>query len=685
MDLSLFRNIGIMAHIDAGKTTTSERILYYTGKSYKLGEVHKGTATMDWMAQEQERGITITSAATTTTWNGYRINLIDTPGHVDFTIEVERSLRVLDGAVAVFDAANGVEPQSETVWRQADRYSVPRVAFLNKMDKVGADHNMCLESMKEKLNAPVCFAQLPIGQESDFKGIVDLISLKSITWSDDDKDTSFKVSDKIPDEMADDVQLARQELIEAVADFDDELIEKVLSEEAISADLLKKALRKAVIQMKIVPVFMGTAFKNKGVQPLLDAIIDFLPSPLDLPDAQGIEIEDVVKAQTRSAKKDEPFSCLVFKIMTDPFVGALFFARIYSGSIKSGQTILNTLKNKRERITKILQMHANSREECGEASAGEIVALVGLKFATTGDTLCDLKHPIAYESMEFPAPVISLAIEPKSTADIDKLKDCLTKLEQEDPSLKVSIHEETGQTIIAGMGELHLQIIVDRLLREFKINANVGKPQVSYRECITTTAKATEEFSRAVQTKTFHATVTVKVEPHQNEDNPIEIVVPSLPNAPKLIVDAMKDALNGSVTSGPLCGYPLTNLRVEVTHYSYDPLLVDDVVYKVAVNNALKSALDKAKPMLMEPIMSVEVVVPLEYSGSISSDINARRGHVLGINARGHLQTVSANIPLSCLFGYETDIRSLSQGRATSSLQFSHFEVLPKQIQDKIF
>jgi len=685
MDLKYFRNIGIMAHIDAGKTTTSERILYYTGKNYKLGEVHEGTATMDWMTQEQERGITITSAATTTTWKNHRINLIDTPGHVDFTVEVERSLRVLDGAVAVFDASNGVEPQTETVWRQADRYHVPRIAFLNKMDKIGADHEMCKSSIETKLNARTCFAQLPIGQESDFKGVIDLITLQSIVWENDDKDTIPIISDSIPENMQDDVALARQELIETLADYNDELMEKALSDEDISPELLSQALRTAVIQIKVTPIFMGTAFKNKGIQPLLDAIIQFLPSPIDLPNPEGIEIEGVVKAQTRTPNRDEPFSCLVFKIMTDPFVGALFFARVYSGVATAGQTVFNTLKNKRERITKILQMHANNREECTEASAGEIIAFVGLKFATTGDTLCDLKAPIAYESMSFPEPVLSLAIEPKSTADIEKLKESLLRLSKEDPSLQVSTHEETGQTLIAGMGELHLQIIVDRLLREFKINANVGNPQVSYRECITIPKKETDEFSRTVQSKLFKASVTVKIEPFENEKNPVKIMVPSKPNIPKALVSAMEEALQGAVTSGPVYGYPLTNIKVEVVDYSFDPLAYDEVVYKVAANNALRNALNKANPVLMEPIMSVDVTVPNEYSGSISSDINSRRGHVLSIDSRGHLQNISAKIPLSSLFGYETDIRSLSQGRATSSLHFSHYEILPKQIQDKLF
>ncbi|APJ04449.1 elongation factor G [Silvanigrella aquatica] len=682
LDLSKYRNIGIMAHIDAGKTTTSERILYYTGRSHKLGEVHEGTATMDWMVQEQERGITITSAATTTFWKDHRINLIDTPGHVDFTVEVERSLRVLDGAIAVFDAANGVEPQSETVWRQAERYHVPRIAFLNKMDKVGADHEMCIQSMREKLNANVAFAQLPMGAESSFKGVIDLIELKAYIWHTDDKDTPPKVTD-IPAEYLDDALLYRQELIENLADFDDTLAEAVLSDAKVTVEQLKHALRNAVVAIKLIPIFLGSSFRNKGIQPLLDAVVDFLPSPLDLPPVEGVEIEGVVKSGKRSPTAEDSFSGIVFKIMTDPFVGALFFMRIYSGTIKTGEAVLNTLKNKKERITKILRMHANDREELQTASAGEIVAVVGLKFATTGDTLCDIHAPIAYESMKFPDPVISLAIEPKSSGDLDKLNQSLNKLAQEDPSLKVSTSEETGQVLISGMGELHLQIIADRLLREFKVNANVGNPQVSYRECISVPAKAADSFSRPIQNKTYSANVSLSIEPH-NEKTNVEIHVPSKAMVPVNIVNAIKESLTGSVGSGTLCGYPLVNLKVTVNDYSYDPQAVDEIVYKVAASNALRAALNQAKPVMMEPIMKVEIVVPPDYSGTIVSDVNSRRGQVQGLDTRGHLQVVHAHIPLSELFGYETDIRSLSQGRASSSMQFSHYEVLPKNLQDKI-
>ncbi|MES2615847.1 MAG: elongation factor G [Bdellovibrionota bacterium] len=680
-DQKNFRNIGIMAHIDAGKTTTSERILYYTGKSHKLGEVHEGTATMDWMVQEQERGITITSAATTTFWKDNRINLIDTPGHVDFTIEVERSLRVLDGAVAVFDAGNGVEPQSETVWRQADKYHVPRIAFLNKMDKVGASAEMCLTSMREKLHANAVLAQLPMGLESAFCGVIDIIDRKAYIWETENKDTPPKVTD-VPANMSDDVEIHRQELVENLADFNDELANAVLEDLPVSADLLKTALRSAVIAMKIVPVFLGSAFRNKGIQPLLDAIVNYLPAPADLPAAKGVEVEGIVQAQSRALIATEHFSGIVFKIMTDPFVGALFFVRIYSGAVKVGDAFLNTLKNKKERVTKILRMHANDREELQTANAGEIVAFVGLKFATTGDTLCDPAAPIAYESMIFPDPVVSLAIEPKSSADLDKLQQSLNRLTQEDPSLKVATSEETGQMIIAGMGELHLQIIVDRLLREFKVDANVGKPQVSYRECVVSKAKVTEEFSRVVSNKNFFARVTIAVEPTSSHQPEIEL--PQKNVASPIVFAAMKDALQSALASGVLCGYPLVNLKVTVVDCSFDLQAVDEVVYKVATSNAFRSALTKAKAVLMEPIMKVEIVVPQEFSGTIVADVNGRRGQILGLDPRGHLQVVQANIPLSSLFGYETDIRSLSQGRASSSMQFSHYEVLPKNLQDKI-
>ena len=682
MELQNFRNIGIMAHIDAGKTTTSERILYYTGRSHKIGEVHEGTATMDWMVQEQERGITITAAATTIFWKDYRINLIDTPGHVDFTIEVERSLRVLDGAVAVFDGANGVEPQSETVWRQADRYQVPRICFLNKMDKVGADHEMCMESLRTKLNANVALAQLPIGRESNFSGVIDVVHMQAYFWDSDDKDAKFRV-ESVPSEMLDDALICRQELLEKCADFDDELAELVLSDGEVTSEILQRSLRKAVVGQHLVPVFMGTAFKNKGVQPLLDAICAYLPSPLDVPAVKGVEVEGVVAAGERQSSVDQPFSGIVFKIMSDPFVGSLSYVRVYSGKLKAGETVLNVLKGKRERVTKILRMHANEREETTEALAGEIVATVGLKFAVTGDTLSALDAPIAYESMKFPEPVISLAVEPKSAAELEKLQQSLSRLSQEDPSLKVSLSEDTGQMLISGMGELHLQIIADRLIREFKVEANIGKPQVAYRECIQKAGRGEDTFSRVISGKSFQATVAVSVEP-SSDKQAVTVVVPTKPNVTPAVLAALKESLEGAASSGAVCGYPLVNVSVVVRDYSFDPSAVDDVCYKVAASNAIRKALENAKPTLVEPVMKVEIVVPAESSGTIVSDVSSRRGQVNGLDARGHLQVVHAEIPLSELFGYETDIRSMSQGRASSSMQFSHYSPLPKQLQDKI-
>jgi elongation factor G len=680
--LTNLRNIGIMAHIDAGKTTTSERILYFTGKNHKLGEVHDGTATMDWMVQEQERGITITSAATSVFWKDHQINLIDTPGHVDFTIEVERSLRVLDGAVAVFDGANGVEPQSETVWRQADRYQVPRIVFLNKMDKVGADVHACLESIEQKLGAKASLAQLPWGSEQGFKGVLDLVAQKAYRWKSDFKDTPMEILD-IPDEFKDDVAFYRQDLIEKAADCLDELAECVLEDAVVSEDLLKKAIRAGVIALKFVPVFVGSAFKNKGIQPLLDAVVDYLPSPLDLPKAQGVEVEGLVGASHRLASPSEPFSGIVFKIMSDAYVGSLSYLRVYSGVVKAGETCLNVLKGKRERIIKILQMHANERVEVERAQAGDIVACVGLKFTGTGDTLSDPGHPIAFESMRFPEPVVSLAIEPKSSGDLDKLQASLMRLTQEDPSLRVSISGETGQVLISGMGELHLQIIADRLLREFKVEANVGKPQVSYRESIQSLKSAQESFSRTVSGKTFQAQVSLTVEPNSTGME-VEVVLPSKPQVPNAIQMGIKEAVLGALGSGPLCGFPMVYARVKVTDYSYDTQNNDEISFKVASANAVRAALQGAQPVLLEPFMKVEVVVPQEFSGSIVSDVNARQGQVLGVDMRGHLQVVLAQMPLSELFGYETDIRSVSQGRASSTMQFSHYEPLTKAKQDKI-
>lgn len=680
--LERYRNIGIMAHIDAGKTTTTERILYYTGRSHKLGEVHEGTAVMDWMVQEQERGITITSAATTTFWKDHQINIIDTPGHVDFTIEVERSLRVLDGAVAVFDAANGVEPQSETVWRQADQYRVPRLAFLNKMDKVGADAEAAVLSMKEKLKANAVLVQLPVGVESGFKGIIDLVEMRYYEWASDDKDAEIRNLD-VPAESLEDAQLMRADLVEHLADIDDEVAEAVLSDQEVPSEKVWEVLRHGVLSLKIVPVFVGTAFKNKGVQLLLDGITRLLPSPLDLPPFQGVELRKGVPAGERHSSVDEPFSGVVFKIMSDPFVGSLAYLRVYSGQLKVGDAVLAVTKNKKERVAKILQMHANERHEVSNLHAGDIAALVGLKDVVTGETLCDPKKPIAYESMRFPAPVISLAIEPKSAAGMDKLQASLARLEQEDPSLKASLSEETGQVLISGMGELHLQIIADRLQREFKVDANVGKPQVSYRESIQKSAAASESLERTVHSKVLRARVSLEVEPADRMTE-VEVSLQRKREVPLEYQVAIEEALKGAVGSGPLCGYPLVNMRIQVTDYSYDPETADVVVYQMAANQALRQAIEKASPVMMEPFMQVEVVVPSEFSGTIVSDVNTRRGQMQGLDAKGHLQHVHAVMPLSELFGYETDIRSMSQGRASSTMRFSHFEVLPKTIQDRI-
>ena len=677
-----YRNIGIMAHIDAGKTTTSERILYYTGKSHKLGEVHEGTATMDWMVQEQERGITITAAATTTFWKDHRVNIIDTPGHVDFTIEVERSLRVLDGAVAVFDAANGVEPQSETVWRQAEKYHVPRIAFLNKMDKVGADVEMCLTSMREKLAAKPVLTQLPVGVEAQFRGIVDLASRNCYLWPSDDKDAVIACG-PVPEDMKDDVELQRAELVEQLADVDDAIAEAVLADTDVSEQEIRRVLRKGCVSLAIVPVLLGSSFKNKGVQLLLDAVVDFLPSPLDVPSPQGVELRKDVPAGQRRPEDAESFSAIVFKIMSDPFVGSLSYARIYSGRLKVGESVLAVTRDKRERVTKIFLMHANDRQEIESAGAGEIVALVGLKESITGETLADPKHPIAYESMKFPDPVISLAIEPKSAAGMEKLQQSLKRLEQEDPSLRVSLSEDTGQVLIAGMGELHLQIIADRLAREFKVDANVGKPQVSYRESVLKEASARETFERPASHKTLRATVEIAVEP-ANRGNEIEVDLVERPEVPKVFREAIRESVRASLGSGPLCGYPLVNLKIRVLDYSFEPEFADEVCYKVAASQALRQALSRAEPVMMEPYMKVEVHVPPESSGTIVSDVSGRRGRVLGLDARGHIQIVGAEMPLSELFGYETDIRSLSQGRASSSMHFSHFESLPRAVQDRI-
>ena len=682
-DISLFRNIGIMAHIDAGKTTTSERILYYTGKNYKIGEVHEGTASMDWMPQEQERGITITSAATTTFWKKHRINFIDTPGHVDFTIEVERSLRVLDGAIAVFDAANGVEPQSETVWRQADKYRVPRIAFLNKMDKVGADFEMCLESIKTKLNAKPLLIQYPFFKNNHFVGIVDIISQKSYLWESDDKNENPKVLNTVFDELKDSVEFYRQVLLENLADYDDSIAEAILSDSQIPESKIYATLRKTTIELNFIPVLIGSAFKNKGIKLLLDAVVSYLPSPLDLPPLKGVS-PLTGKEEHRKQEINEPFSGIIFKVTADPFLGSLFYLRVYSGKIKTGEVVLNNIENKKERINKIFIMHANNREEVEGASAGEIVTIAGPKFSKTGHTLSALNHPIAFETMQFPDPVVSIAIEAKNTSDIEKLQASIDKFTKEDPSLKMKLSDETGQVILSGMGELHLQIILDRLQREYNIEANIGKPQVSYRESILTTSQAKGSFARSLQAKSFSADVSLKLEALSGHESQNQIECKHERVVPKIYQEAIHEALKECLLSGHLCGYPVVKMKLTLENYSYSQETADEVCYKVAINNAFRDAFLKAKPVLMEPIMAVEVLVPNEYSGSIVSDINSRRGQVHNIETKGHLQSIQALIPLSELFGYETDIRSLSQGRASSSMIFSHYEALPPHIQEKI-
>ena len=671
------RNIGIMAHIDAGKTTTSERILYYTGKSHKLGEVHEGTTVLDWMVQERERGITITSAATTFSWGGCTMNLIDTPGHVDFTAEVERSLRVLDGAVAVFDAANGVEPQSETVWRQADRYRVPRIVFLNKMDKVGASLEYCLESMETRLGVKATVLQLPLGTEGSFCGVIDILRLQSWTWETDDRDTPPKVGE-VPEDMRTEALLYRQELLETLADYDDTLAQALLDDAPVSNEALLGALRKGVIALRVTPVFLGSSFKNKGIQPLLDAVVDFLPSPLDVPPPTGLNSGEI-----RAVSPEAPVSALVFKLMTDPFVGTLHFVRVYSGTLRAGASLLNVPKGKKERPSKILRMHANDREEIQSAGPGEIVAVVGLKWSTTGDTLADPEHPIVYESMVFPAPVVSISLEPKVSGDLDRLQAALARLVQEDPSLHMGVSSETGQLVLSGMGELHLQIIADRLTREFKVEANVGKPQVAYRESLRSRASASSTFSRIHQGKTFQATVHLEVAPAGGTAATVELP-PAPQGVPPGIPSGIREALQGATGSGPLCGYALVGARVRVLSYSQEPGAWDEVVYKVAATAALREALGKAGPLLMEPIMAVEVLVPPEFSGNIVSDVKSRRGQITSLETRGHLQVVHADIPLSELFGYETAIRSSSQGRASSSMVFSAYGAVPPALQDKI-
>jgi elongation factor G len=671
-----------MAHIDAGKTTTTERILYYTGVTYKIGEVHEGTAVMDWMVQEQERGITITSAATTCFWKDHRVNIIDTPGHVDFTVEVERSLRVLDGAVAVFDSVAGVEPQSETVWRQANKYNVPRIAFMNKMDRMGADFYMSVNTMVDRLGANPVPVQLPIGAEEHFRGPIDLVRMKALYYDDETLGAKFVEGD-IPDELMPQALEYREKMIEAISDVDDRIMDKFLNGEEVSTEEIIAALRKGTVEMKLTPVLCGTAFKNKGVQQLLDAIVDYLPSPLDIPPVVGTDPDKGGEA-VRGADDKEPFAALAFKVMTDPFVGQLTFMRVYSGVMAAGSYVHNSTKGTKERVGRLLKMHANKREDIKEVAAGDIAAAVGLKTTLTGDTLCDEKNPVILESMEFPEPVISVAIEPKTKADQEKLSQSLAKLAQEDPSFRVSINEETGQTIISGMGELHLEIIVDRLLREFKVGANVGKPQVAYKETVRTATKAEGKFVRQSGGRGQFGHVYIELEPLEpgkGFEFQSKIVGGSVPREYWSAVEkGIKEATDGGI----LAGYPVVDVRATLYDGSYHEVDSSEMAFKIAGSMAFKEAAKKAKPVILEPIMSVEVVTPEEYMGDVIGDLNSRRGKIQQMEKRGKAQVIKAQVPLSEMFGYATDLRSKTQGRATYTMQFAHYEEVPKGIADGI-
>jgi len=675
------RNIGIMAHIDAGKTTTTERILFYTGRVHRIGEVHDGAATMDWMVQEQERGITITSAATTCQWKDHRINIIDTPGHVDFTVEVERSLRVLDGAVAVFCSVGGVEPQSETVWRQADKYGVPRIAYINKMDRVGADFFRAVKMISERLGANPVPVQLPIGSEDSFKGIVDLITKKARIYTDD---LGTHTEDlEIPEDMVDLVEEYREKMLEAIADFDEELMVKYLEGEEITPDEIIKAIRKATIAVKIVPVLCGSSFKNKGVQPLLDAIVDYLPSPLDIPPVRGINPNTEAEDQ-REASDDAPFSALAFKVMADPYVGKLTFFRVYSGILTSGSYIYNSTKGKRERIGRLLRMHANHREEVDEVRTGDIAAAVGLKDTGTGDTLCDDNNPIVLESMEFPEPVIDVAIEPKTKQDQEKMGIALQKLSEEDPTFKIHTNPETGQTIISGMGELHLEIITDRLLREFKVDAIVGKPQVAYKETIKTAVKAEGKFVRQSGGRGQYGHVWLEIEPLERGQG-YEFVNKIVGGVvPKEYIPAVDAGVREALETGVLAGYPTVDVRVTLFDGSYHEVDSSEMAFKIAGSMGFKAGAKKANPVLLEPIMKVEVHVPEEFMGDIIGDINSRRGRIEGMEPRSGVQIIRGYVPLSEMFGYATDLRSRTQGRGTYVMQFSHYEEVPKNIAESI-
>ena len=673
------RNIGIMAHIDAGKTTTTERILYYTGRIHKIGETHDGASQMDWMAQEQERGITITSAATTAAWNGHRVNIIDTPGHVDFTVEVERSLRVLDGAVAVLDAQSGVEPQTETVWRQATTYGVPRIVFVNKMDKTGADFLYSVKTLHDRLGANALPIQLPIGAEDDFEGIIDLVEMKQYMYTND-LGTDIQVGE-IDAAHLEDAEMYRDQLIEAVSNLDEELM-KYLEGEEISIEELKAAIRRATINVELFPVLCGSAFKNKGVQLMLDAVIDYLPAPTDIPAIKGT-LEDGTEVE-RHASDEEPFAALAFKVMTDPFVGKLTFFRVYSGTIQSGTYVLNSTKGKRERVGRLLQMHANSRQEISEVYAGDIAAAVGLKDTTTGDTLCDPDHEVILESMVFPEPVISLSVEPKSKADQDKMGIALQKLAEEDPTFRTHTDEETGETIISGMGELHLDIIVDRMRREFKVEANIGAPQVAYRETFTQAADVEGKFVRQSGGRGQYGHVWIKFEPQEPGAGYefVDAVVGGV--VPREYIGSVDAGLKDALQNGQLSGFPVVDVKATLFDGSYHDVDSSEMAYKIAASMALKNAYDKCKPVLLEPVMKVEVVIPDEYLGDVMGDITSRRGRLDGMEARGNAQVIRAYVPLSEMFGYATALRSNTQGRGNYSMEMDHYEQVPKSIADEV-
>jgi elongation factor G len=675
------RNIGIMAHIDAGKTTTTERVLFYTGVNYKIGEVHEGTATMDWMVQEQERGITITSAATQCFWDGYRINIIDTPGHVDFTAEVERSLRVLDGAVAVFDAVAGVEPQSETVWRQANKYHVPRIAFVNKMDRVGADFDRCVSMMRSRLDASPVPVQLPWGREDGFRGVIDLVEMRGIAYDDETMGAEYTVTE-IPADYADAAHKMREQMVEAVSETDDQLLEKYLSGEEITNEELRQALRRATVAGRLHPVICGSAFKNKGVQPLLDSVVHYLPSPVDLPPIDGID-PDKSTPLKRAPKDDEPFAALIFKIMTDPFVGQLAYFRVYSGHVDSGMSVLNSAKKRTERIGRLLKMHANKREEISEVWAGDIGAAVGLKNVTTGDTICDPKNAILLEAMTFPEPVIAVSIEPKTKADQEKLGNALGKLMQEDPTFRVHTDKETGQTLINGMGELHLEIIVDRLVREFNVGANVGKPMVAYREAITTESRGEGRYVKQTGGRGQYGHCKIVVRPTSEDDFVFnnKVVGGSIPRE---FIKPIEQGIREAIETGPLAGYPVNGLEVDLLEGTYHEVDSNEMAFKIAGSMAVQDAIKRARPVILEPVMAVEVVTPEDYMGDIIGDLTSRRGRIQHMEGRGSAQVINAKVPLSEMFGYATDLRSRSQGRATYTMQFDSYEQAPKSVSEEV-